>query len=158
MKKRKGQMVFEFMVAAVFFLAIIMYVINQLNTTVYLYGNEYRMNTLESRAMEISEILVKNPGVWDNQTPISPGLAVEWPVLNQTRIGWMDSYCRTNYTELAKTMGVGPDLYGFRIEVAEDEGNLMECGQLARGRINAMVERVVLSESGELLSVVVWTW
>ncbi len=157
MRKRKGQMVFEFIVAAVFFLAIIMYVINQLNFAVSLYGNEYMMNTLESRAIEISEILVKNPGVWDNQSPVSPGLAVEWPFLNLTRIGWMDSYCNDNYTDLGKMMGVGPELHGFRIAIT-DGGNIMECGQLARGRINAVVERIALSESGSLLRVTVWTW
>jgi hypothetical protein len=151
-------MVFEFIVAAVIFLAIIMYVINSLNLTVYLYGNEYQTNTLESRAIGMSETLVKNPGVWDNRTPVSPGLAVEWPVLNLTRIGWLDSYCRNNYTGLAKTIGVGPDLHGFRIEVTEDEALIMECGQLARGRVNAVVERIAISESGSLLRVTVWTW
>ena len=151
-------MVFEFMVATVFFLAIIMYVINHLNMTVSVYGNEYRTNSLETRAMEMSEILVKSPGVWDGQVPLSPGLALEWPVLNQTKIGWMDSYCNTNYKELSDSMNMDRNVRGFQIRISEGGVTLMDCGQLARGIINAVVERVALSESGNLLRVNVWTW
>jgi len=153
-------MVFEFIVATVFFLAIIMYVISHLNLTVSVYGNEYHTNSLESKAIEISEMLVKNPGVWNNQIPLSPGLALEWPVLNQTKIMWLCLYCNTNYEELAKTMNIDSAVHGFQIEITED-GNpltLLGCGQLARGIINAEVERIALSESGNLLRVTVWTW
>jgi len=153
-------MVFEFIVAAVFFLAIIMYVINHLNLTVSLYGNEYQTNTLESRAIEISEILVKNPGVWDNQVPLSLGLALDWPVLDQAKISWLDSYCDTNYGDLADIMNLDYNVRGFQIEITEDNNpsTLLRCGQLARGIINAVVERIALSESGNLLRVTVWTW
>lgn len=157
---KKGQMVFEFIVAAVFFLAIIIYVINYLNTTVSLYDNEYYSGYLESRAMEISEILVKNQGIWEGEVPVVPGLALEWPVLNHTKMLWFNAYCNINYEDFARDIGIDPQIHGFMIEIREEglPGTRVLCGILPRGIVNARTERIALSEFNRPLYVFVWTW
>jgi len=70
-----AQAVFEFVIAFVIFFALIIYTLNHLYSVVWMFNNEHYINTLETRAMQISELLVTSPGTWESSFPKSPGLA-----------------------------------------------------------------------------------
>ena len=99
-KKRKGQLVFEFVVATLFFLAIVLYSINYLNSSVVVFSAKHHSNLYESNVWQASEVLVKSPGVWSEWVPLEIGLAQKWPVLNEkcTIIGSSQmQYCRLKH-------------------------------------------------------------
>jgi hypothetical protein len=159
----KGQLVFEFVIAAMFFLGIIMYTINYLNSTVFLYSSDYYVNTLESKAWQASEVLVRNEGVWSgsppSMVPSVMGLAEDWPVLNESKIQGLNQFCVNYRSDVMRLLDINPELHGIRLEINESGGSsLLECGSLPRGIQSAMVSRFGVSESGNLLKVRVWYW
>ena len=158
----KGQLVFEFVIAAMFFLAMIMYTINYLNNTVFLYSSDYYANTLESKAWQVSEILMRNRGVWSgdppNMVPSVIGLAGDWPVINESKILSLNQFCVNYRSDLMNLLDIDPELHGIRIEINESGSILAACGSLPEGIQNAEVTRFGVSESGKLLRVRVWYW
>jgi hypothetical protein len=161
MSGRKGQLVFEFVVAAIFFFYIVFYVINYLNATAMIFSSDFYMNSLEFKAIEISELLLHNRGVWNGTVPETPGLADGWPVLNTTKIQYMDAYCSSpiNYEVVLRKLDINSSRgHGMKIELNDTGGNLMLCGYLPGGFINAKVERFAISDTGEYLTMTVWAW
>jgi hypothetical protein len=163
----KGQLVFEFVVAALFFLAIIIYTINYLNSTVFLYTSDYYENSLESKAWQISEILVRNEGIWagsnENQmTPSVIGLAENWPVLNESKINSLNWYCSNFKDDTMWLLNIDPNNHGAVLEINKSISGtdipMLVCGDLPRGIQNAKLSRFGISEDGNLLKVRVWYW
>ncbi len=161
-KNRKGQLVFEFMVAAIFFFYIVFSVINYLNITAAVFANDFYMNSLEFSAIQSSELLLHDEGVWNDSVPKRLGLADEWPVLNSTKIQYLDSYCRTNYESTLEKLDINSSLgHGLKIEINRiSGGNLLTCGYLPGDRFGsiARVERVALLSNGDVLNMTVWSW
>ncbi len=161
-KNRKGQLVFEFVIAAVFFFYIVFYVINYLNITATVFANDFYMNSLEFTAIQSSELLLHSRGVWNESIPKSLGLAEKWPVLNSTKIQYLDSYCRTNYESTLEKLDINSSLgHGVKIEINEiGGGNLLRCGFLPGGKFGSIVriERVALSRGGDVLNMTIWAW
>lgn len=83
----KGQLVFEFIIAAVLLFAIIMYIINYLSINFSSFSKEFYSDNLENKLLQISEILIL-----DNNT----GLVKNWPVLNYTKIMELNQSCDSN--------------------------------------------------------------
>jgi hypothetical protein len=161
----KGQLVFEFVVAALFFLAIIIYTINYLNSTVFLYTSDYYENSLESKAWQVSEILVRIKGEWTGDPPMVPnviGLAEDWPVLDESKIDGLNWYCSNYRDDTMQLLNIDPNIHGARLEinktVSGGEVSLLVCGKLPRGIQNAKISRFGISEDGSLLKVLVWYW
>jgi len=93
-KHLKGQMVFEFIVATIVFIMIVFAVVAMLNSTVSSFTGNYYRNHINEEAMRVSELLTHSAGVWNaDGTPVLIGLAVEWPVLDDTKIGYLSGYC-----------------------------------------------------------------
>jgi hypothetical protein len=164
----KGQAVFEFVIATLFFLAIIIYTINYLNSTVFLFSGEYRTNSLESRAWQVSEILVRSPGQWSglspNMVPSEMGLAEDWPLLSEDKIESLDNWCQANMDEMMLLLDVDPRYHGIRLEVNKTldvgEMTILECGSPPRGIQSAKVTRFGIGDgvNRRLLKVRVWYW
>jgi hypothetical protein len=165
-KNKKGQLVFEFVVAAVFLFYIVFYVINYLNTTAVVFANDFYTNSLEYKALHTSELLLRNRGVWNGNVPEAMGLADEWPVLNATKIQYMDTYCTApaNYQTILRKLDINASTgNGVNIEINDTNGYLMKCGNIptdAMGRTitNARIDRFALSDSDEYLTITVWVW
>jgi len=106
-RKLKGQLIFEFVVAVVIFFAIVIYTLNFLNGQVATYSGEYYTESVDSKAVQIAELLVLNNGSW---TPggglVVAGIAQEWPVLNRTKASWLNNYCDDYYVALMNNLGV----------------------------------------------------
>ncbi len=156
----KGQAVFEFVIAAILFFAIVFYIFNQVNGTVYAYQNERNINSLEAAAMRISELLVHTKGVWSSGIPLSPGLEEDWPVLNTTKILRLNSSCNSDYEGLARMLGIDPERNSLDIIITEFNGNVLaDCPKtLPDGIPYAHARRTALSESKSLLRVDVFVW
>lgn len=161
MSGRKGQLVFEFVVAAIFFFYIVFYVINYLNTTAMVFSSDFYTNSLEFKSIEISELLLHNRGVWNGTVPEMLGLVDRWPVLNSTKIQYMDSYCSSpiNYENMLRKFDINSSTgHGMKIELNDTNGNIMLCGYLPDGFINAKTERFAISDAGKYLTMTVWAW
>lgn len=158
---RKGQLVFEFVIAAIFFFYIVFYVINYLNTAAGVFSNDFYVNSLEFKALETSELLLHNKGTWNGNVPETLGLAVEWPVINSTKIGYLDGYCASNqnYQTILRKLDINYSRgHGMLMYINTSSTNLMECGLLPEGFVNANIERFALSDQDELLTMSIWIW
>ncbi|MCX6814126.1 MAG: hypothetical protein NTY20_00525 [Candidatus Aenigmarchaeota archaeon] len=159
-KVKKAQLVFEFIVAVLIFFGIVFYAINYLSWTVAGYSSDFSVENMESEASQIGELLVLNKGNWSGGTPITVGLAQEWPVLNSTKITWLNSSCNNNYDGFVKKLDVQPR-YRMKITVRNETSFLADCrwGQPISGNVTrADVRRYALSESGNVLTVYVVIW
>jgi hypothetical protein len=105
----KAQLIFEFMIAVVIFFGIVLYVMNYLNGTMAGYSGEFFSESMKSKSGQIGEMLVMNQGNW---TPsgglVVAGLADGWPVLNRTKINWMNAYCNNNYQAFTDNLEISP--------------------------------------------------
>lgn len=163
---RKGQLVFEFMIAAVFFFYIVFYVLNYLNTAAGVFSDDFYTNSLEFKALESSEILLHSEGTWNGNVPETLGLAVEWPVLNRTKIIKFDAYCGddpvndpANYQKILGKLDINYSRgHGMLLYINTSSENLLECGLLPDGFLSANIQRFALSDQDELLTINMWVW
>jgi hypothetical protein len=132
-KFKKGQLVFEFVVAMVFFLGIVVFIVNFLTSTMYTYSADSFSGEMKSKASQIAEVLLLSKGNWSKGEPVSVGLAEEWPVLNSSKIMWLQRYCEypDNYTSLVKSFWIDPKNVSVKIIIDENVlGNtvtVLEC-------------------------------
>ena len=164
-------MVFEFVVAAIIFFAIVLYTINYLNSSVSAFSGDSYTNNLEMKAIQISEVLVHNRGLWDGSAPKIVGLSREWPVLDSEKIQELNVFCNDptnpdNYAYLLENLGLKENRFGgtqtYRIKIVINErGNpaaLLDCGPTPPEKRRVAVERFALSGGNKILSVNVWLW
>lgn len=155
----KGQAVFEFIVAAVLFFALVFYVLNFMNMTVSGYSRDARLSQLESRALAVSDYLVH------------VNLTKEWPVLSYEKMAQFDSTCNDEdkYVKMLEKYDMytssipGTDIViagRMKVRAGEKGRKLIDCKQgTAPPEVQrAEAERYALSENGSLvnISVVVW--
>lgn len=175
----KGQMIFEFVIAAVLFFGIIVYAINILNVESSIYSSDYIIAELENKAMQVSELLMHDPGIWYGDVISAPGdvradvigLSNGWPVLNSTKIKLLRQYCLNDYNDLLDhldtkmTTPFGDRNMKVVIEINETEvvpeKALIEppnCGYEPINTTYARVDRIAITEDGDILRVVVGVW
>ena len=160
----KGQAVFEFVVATLFFLGIVMYTINSLNTSVGTYSGEHRENVLEINAWRVSEILARSPGIWSGSggtVPESLGLANEWPVMNESKMGSLVGMCATDMAGVERLLDIDPMFNEIAVRIGKKAGSgevlMLECGDVPQGVPYSMVTRFGVSGTdGRLLKMDVW--
>lgn len=158
----KGQLVFEFVIATLFFLAIVMYMITYTTSSVFAYTSSHEMNTLESRTWQISEAVLTRQGSWSGGVPQEIGLALDWPVLSNTRINDLDSWCGSNEQRFLELLDVDSRYNGARLEIVEfrdpGEFTLLQCGSVPYEKQSASITRFAASQVGTLLKVTVSYW
>jgi len=152
-KGMKAQMVFEFVLATILFFAVVFYIINYLSFSMDAFGRSLYSDRLESRVVQISELLVKNRGVWEGYDPVVLGLAKDWPVLSYDKIQGLNQTCAENYSRIIELLDLGQ--HSIRIQINESgKGEpLVDCGQFSLGVSRAGVKRFALSEGNEVLVV-----
>jgi len=158
--KKKGQMVFEFIVAAILFISIVVFVLNILNVNVSIFSGGYYVYALENKVLAASEALVKTSG--------GVGFADEWPVLDGGKIDSFVSNCTSGYASVLSRLSLvdNPAFgrpYRLRVEIDKDGwGAPKVCEQYVDGVkpgnvTSAHVRRFGVVE-GEIVSVDVWVW
>jgi len=162
----KGQLIFEFLIAGFLFFAIVLYAINYMNVNVTDFKGKFYQNRLQSRAVQISEILMggtSSMSLMDNSE------------FNITKIQKFNStYCSfENYNKLVNDLylyettgfAILPD--NARIELASiQSGLLLACGpnfprDALTGTAKAEIGRFGVMQNGSVketvkLMVVVW--
>jgi hypothetical protein len=160
----KGQMIFEFVVAAMLFFAIIFYVMGFLGSSVDAFSSGHHENFMQNKAIQISELLVRNPGVWSSGVPTTVGLAKDWPVISANKTRWFDSYCDTDYEGLLDMLDVFEVIesnitryYNLNVRVGGRQN--MTCGPPVpdRGEVYRM-QRFALAEDSSVLNLTVSVW
>lgn len=175
----KGQMIFEFAVAALLFFGIMFLIITYLNQNVRSFSSDAYREVLQSKAFQISDMLVKNRPVWPDQYDLRViGLEKDWPVLDAEKITWLQNYCtwttggeETGYKNLRTMFGLDEQMYDFdtgehrqfnitiiNIEAPEDSRVLLSCGKEPGGVRQAFIRRVAVSETREILTIDVSVW
>lgn len=182
-KKRflKGQMIFEFTVAAMLFFGIMFFIIAYLNQNVQSFSSDAYREILQAKAYQISEILVHHPGNWDDSnpatpTPLIPGFEEDWPVLNDQRMEDFNNYCviADGYDSLRLVFGLDERLYDFDTDgrrqfnitmtdldaaLGGTEPIIINCGRDPTGPARAIITRVAVNQAKShtlLMRVAVW--
>ncbi len=153
-------MIFEFLIAAMVFFSIIFYILNYLSTSVATFSSDAYSDVLQSKAMQISELLVRTEGVWINNTPLTVGLVKSWPVMDDSKIAGLDYFCQQNYTGLLGLLGLKEGLYNrtYNVHILINNGDILDCGFPPRGAQIASVKRYALSEDRGVLAIDVAVW
>ncbi len=158
----KGQLVFEFIVATVLFIAIIFFVIATLNGTISSFTSNYYRNHINEEAMRVSELLVNSRGIWAGGIPILIGLAAEWPVLNDTEIEFMSDYCgfAGNRSDIVNRLGLESRGFaeGFRLVISNSSNVVVDCSTGASYLEQAYAERFAYSNESGLVKMGVYVW
>ena len=170
MRLHKGQMVFEFLIAAVLFIGIILFVLNTLNTNVSIYTGDYYRYNIEGKAVAASEALVKiTKGI---------GLAKEWPVLDSARVSALNTRCGTFSAQPEKYLVLLQDLnlldkpfftgtglaYDVRIEVNQTAGGqLLLCEppnppKMPGNVTSSRMRRFGILDTGQIVELTLWVW
>lgn len=154
----KGQLVFEFIIAAFILFGIILFVINSLAANMNVYHSNFLSNFLESRAMQIGEILMNDP---------KNGLVDEWPVLNEAKMSSFNSSCNSNYIQMLMNFSMiealpYPSLHHMHVLVnATDGQEFVNCGRVPPTNITtATVTRfgVVPSPTDKIAVIEIRVW
>ncbi len=153
-------MIFEFLIAAMVFFSIIFYILNYLSTSVATFSSDAYNDVLQSRVMQISELLVRTEGKWINNTPVAVGLVKSWPVLGGGKIAGLDYFCEKNYTSLLGMLGLLEGAYNrtYNVQIMINNGEVLDCGFPPRGAQIAKVRRYALSENRSILTIDVAIW
>ncbi len=158
----KGQLIFEFVVATVLFVAIIFFVIAMLNGTISSFTSNYYRNHINEEAMRVSELLVNSRGVWQGGMPVLIGLTAEWPVLNDTAIKLMSDYCgfAGNKSDIINRLGLESRGFaeGFRLVVSNSSHVIVNCSTGASYLEQAYAERFAYSNESGLVRIGVYVW
>jgi len=166
----KGQMVFEFIVAAILLFGIIVYSLTLLNVNATQFRDDSYHNDLEIRAIQVAELLVHNRG--DYTTPIAVGLSSNHPNISAANMNQLDILCSgvDGYIELLKSLNFletpylsGRPNYDFRILIENSTDVFVDCkdpagGTTPRGRYVGHTNRFALGEDGSIISIQAWVW
>jgi hypothetical protein len=91
---------------------------------------------------------------------VTVGLAQEWPVLNSTKISWLNASCNNNYADFMQRLDMQPR-YKLKISIRNETGFLADCRwglPVSGNTTKAETMRYALSESGSVLTVYVTIW
>ena len=146
-------MVFEFVVSTVIFFGLVVYTMSYIGYSSGVLRVENYGSGLEAVSAQVSETIVKTSGLWDGNVPVIPGLAEEWPVLNSTKIYYLENYCDSN--GLGMLLDIGDNLM-LKIKDSSDIV-LADCGS-APPDTYSKTTRYALNESGSRLVVEVYAW
>ena len=122
----KGQLVFEFVIAALMLFAIIIYTINYLSINSNLYHERFLSNILESKAMQVSEILMNDP---------NNGIIEQWPILDMVKMTSFENDCDTDYVGMLQDFSMidnepYTELHHMSVVVNSSDGTLyLDCGR-----------------------------
>ncbi len=156
-------MIFEFLLATILFFSIIFYSINYLSATASGFSFAFYSNSLYSKAIQISELLLKNTGTWDGDVPIVLGLASKWPVLSEAKIEHLNNYCESDFDDVLSKLDFTGDFSKrtVKINIMKGSETLLNCEDAAMpgSATVAHVKRFALSDQGSAVLVInIWVW
>ncbi len=154
-RKRKGQLVFEFVIASLILFSVIFYTINFISSDFNLRHNRFLSDRLEGNAIRVSDILLSN-----NQNGLTSG----WPLLDQDRIDEFMIQCG-DYIGTLKEMGLkeeAPYVRYIHMNVTVTDSSpqtYLSCGRSPpENAAKAVVTRFALSPGNRIARIDVTLW
>ncbi|MEM5871581.1 MAG: hypothetical protein QW051_01775 [Candidatus Aenigmatarchaeota archaeon] len=156
---KKGQLVFEFVIAGIVFFTILFFSINYLNSNSLTFRENAYQNYLQTKSLQISEILT------NENSSLS---LVDSSGFSQNKIDvFNNTFCKTSdgYKKLLKDLNLYKDVSSIQIPnnikillITEDEKILLDCGLNNPKNIQkAEITRINLYNNKiAKLNVVVW--
>lgn len=160
---RKGQIIFEFIVASVLFFVILVYVLTTVNGQVAFFTSGAGDASLQAAAIRVSEQLITSPGKWDFLTPAVSQIGVGKGngILDQQRIGALQGFCNTDYPRVRSLLDLGERPFAtptVKVLITNATGTVLDCGPIVSAERPAFIERAALQENGAAAKVLVWVW
>jgi hypothetical protein len=158
-RKKKGQAVFEFVLAALILFSIVIYVITYLSNSFNLHHNAFESNRLEGNAMRIADYLLSDR---------VGGIAYEWPLLSKSLMASLNSTCNDTagegYFDVLERMNLieeEPYVYYTHMKimaVGKDGKIYIDCGRTPSEKAkNAVVTRYgVVEDQITKINITVW--
>ena len=156
--RKKGQLVFEFVIAALFFFITIVYVMNLISGSVGSSRESFFSQYLESKAAMATEVLLNSH---------ENGIVREWPVLDTGRMNSLNMLCSTpdgyiqvlDRLELIESASVAGNR-NLALNVRDVDGvEYVDCGRRpVEGFPQATITRFGLLPSGKtaVIEAIVW--
>lgn len=146
-------MTFEFVIAAVIFFSLVLYTMIYLNSALSEYRGEFYVNDLQSRAIQISDLLLHNREI---------GISAGYPYINSSRVNSLSMICNNNYPDFLMDF----DLRNHRIKIEineSDTGNIiLDCPSIISippkvTKVN-MMRFGVLDTTNKTAILNLWIW
>jgi len=153
----KGQIVFEYVIAVFILFSIIIYSINVLSTIVSGYHSRFLNSFMESKALQISEVLMNDP---------KNGVVKVWPQLDTDKMTAFDQTCRDTdgYMDLLKAFGLMESepyevYHHMNIVINQSTTKFVDCGRSPPEKMNkAVVTRFGVLPSNKIATMQVIVW
>ena len=161
--KRKGQLIIEFLIAAVLFFIVLLAVLTSVNTQAARFSATAADAALQAAAFRVSEQLLRSQGVWNFSAPVVSqlGLAKGPGVLEQRKLDTLQGICSTSYAAVLQLLDLGERPFvsqRVRILVTNSTSTVVDCGPAVTAEKPALAERLALQESGAAARLLVWVW
>lgn len=168
----KGQAVFEFVIASIMFFGIMVFIIMSMGNVFGSFTGEYYSNVLQGQAVAVSELILKTPGNWSGETPLSVGLSEGWPVLNSTRIAYLNALCNSDYTKTLDMLDIESKSftiqesgfnrsYNMNMTIINMTSNkvILDCGkEISLRAEKGGIKRFGVSNTSDVLVFELWLW
>ncbi len=160
---RKGQLIVEFLIAAVLFFIILLAVLASVNTQAARFSATAADAALQAAAFRVSDQLLRSQGVWNFSAPAvsSIGLAKGPGTLEQRKLDTLQGICNTDYATVLRLLDLGERPYAsqrIHILVTNSSSTILDCGPAVTAEKPALAERIALQENGAAAKLLVWVW
>ncbi|MBU0953682.1 MAG: hypothetical protein KKA90_04695 [Nanoarchaeota archaeon] len=168
---RTGQLVFEFLVAAVLFFAIVIYILTALGSAVVTASEQSQFDVRNANAIAIGELLMKQRGSFPKAPPLAMGTdylglaaASGYPTLDPNLISDLDDLCGTaNPADLYDFLNLhdkpfGNYHYNITLSIEGETLPRLKCGEQPLETVQGTAHRLGRLPTGELviLDIAVW--
>ena len=152
----KGQLVFEFVIAALILFFVVIYTINYVSDSMNLYHASFVSNYFESRSIQVSDVLLNDP---------VNGIVREWPLLSMGKMSGLENLCDNDYYlvlerfDLDRKASYDRPLHLYVSVDSINGTNYMVCGSVPPPRTEkATTTRFGLLPSSDIARVEVTIW
>lgn len=146
-------MTIEFVIAAVIFFSLLLYVVLHLNSGFSEYREDFSTSDIWSRAVQVSDLLVHNRDL---------GISGGYPVISNSSLHSLNETCKDRYSYIKFLDDL--DLKHRRVKIQVNEsltGNsLLDCGpEIPEKATNAGITRFgLLDTTNEPVIISLWVW
>ncbi|MCD6496254.1 MAG: hypothetical protein J7K54_03210 [Candidatus Aenigmarchaeota archaeon] len=155
MRYKKGQIVFEFVIASLIVFAVIFYTIAFVSGDFNSRHVRYSSDRLEENAVRVTEMLAGSTG---------NGIFSEWPKLDTVKMQDFQSMCTTDYIGLLDNLSLREEspyisYIHMNLTVSDGTTTYINCGRTPpEGEGKAVINRYGLSPANKIARISLFLW
>jgi len=165
MEKKKGQTVFEFILAAIVLFSIIIYTLTFVGGEVSLFSDNFDSDRMESKIIQVSESIINPHSKYS--------IVYEWPVFDRNKMIIFNNNCNGDYVSLLNGLGLYKTdplggQHNIHLMVRADVltqpiTTVIECGRrpddlVERPRVFEIKRIGIDSQTGYPVELKIWLW